>query len=45
MSGGVEGKYGDPFDAADSFFFEGCGQTVDSLLGFVVENLHDFFRE
>ena len=45
VSGGVERKYGNPFDAANSFFFEGCGQAVDSLLGLVVENLHDFFWE
>ena len=45
VSGGVEGKYGNPFDAANSLSFEGCGQAVDSLLGFVVENLHDFFGE
>ena len=45
VSGGVERKYGNPFDAANPFFFEGCGQAVDSLLGFVVKNLHDFFGE
>ena len=45
VSGGVERKYGNPFDAANSFLLEGCGQAVDSLLGFVVKNLHDFFGE
>ena len=45
VSDGVERKYGNPFDAANPFFFEGCGQAVDSLLGFVVKNLHDFFGE
>ena len=45
VSGGVEREDGNPFDAADSLFFESCGQAVDSLLGLVVENLHDFIRE
>ena len=45
VSDGVEREDGNPFDAANSFFFEGCGQAVDSLLGFVFENLNNFFRE
>lgn len=34
-----------PFDAADFFLEQRRRKTIDALLGFLVENLVDFFRE